>query len=91
MTPIVLTNCAIKPMSWPTKIKPAKPLSNPLNVDRYPDTAAALRDFQGLSGLFLDRQARAEVAEMIEKNGLSRRFVVELAAEVERERSAAAL
>lgn len=75
----------------PTRVKPARPLENPLDVDRYPDTSAGVREFQALAGIFLDRQARAEVAALIEQNGRSRRFVAELAAEVERERSAAAL
>lgn len=48
----------------------------------YPTINEALRDFQGLCGFLLDSVRRKEVAELIEQNGLSRRFVSELAGEV---------
>lgn len=73
----------------PTRVKETRALENPLDTDRYPGVAAALREFQALAGFVLDREARAEVAALLAENGLSRRFVAELAAEVERERAEA--
>lgn len=80
-----------KVVKMPTRVKETRTLESPLDVDRYADMRMALLDFQGQTGIVLDRQSRAEVAALIEQNKLSRRFVAELAAEVERERSAAAL
>ncbi|HEX9080257.1 MAG TPA: hypothetical protein VF795_11760 [Desulfuromonadaceae bacterium] len=61
-------------------------IDNPLNLDTYPSLAAAVWDFQQLA--FLTRkddfpaELREEVSALIAANGLSRRFVAGLAAEV---------
>ncbi|WP_027390882.1 DDE-type integrase/transposase/recombinase [Chrysiogenes arsenatis] len=75
----------------PTRTKEVRALENPLNVDVYPDVAAALRDLQAMSGLILTGASRAEVARLIEEAGCSRRFVAELAADIEHERVREAL
>lgn len=80
-----------KVVKIPTRTKEVLQLANPLNVDRYPDVTAAIRELQGLVGFFFAGEDRAAVARLIEDNGLSRRFVAELAGEIEQERMVAAL
>ena len=74
-----------------TRVKEVKQIVSPLDVDRYPDIDAALRDLQGLVGFFFTGDDRAAVAALIEENGQSRRFVAGLAAEIEQERMRVAL
>lgn len=70
-------------------------IENPLDVDRYPDIKSAIWEFQQLTGLVrpdeFDNTMRETVAALIEENGLSRRFVAGLAAEVQTEQMRAAL
>lgn len=75
-----------KIIKLPTRIKETRRLENPLNVDAYPSLAAALRDFQTLCGFVLDQEGREAVSALITENGLSRRFVTDLASEVQVER-----
>ncbi len=74
----------------PTRIKEVRQVENPLSMDSFQDVETALREFQGLCGFFMDKEMRVEVKGLIEENGLSRRFVSELALEIlmEQERSA---
>jgi len=67
----------------PTRVRELKNFADPLSVDSYPDVETALREFQGLCGFFLDKEMRAEVQGLIEEKKLSRRFVAELALEVQ--------
>jgi len=76
-----------KVVKMPTRVKETIKLANPLNVDAYPDMQSAIGEFQAMCGLVLDSDERPVVAALIEENGLSRRFVASLAAEVEHERN----
>lgn len=78
-----------KVVKIPTRVKEVRTLDNPLDVDRYASLNEALRDFQSLVGFFLDSEMRKEVSKLIEENGLSRRYVVGLAANVQLARAAA--
>lgn len=76
-----------KVVKMPTRVKETLQLHNPLDIDRFPDVGNAIKEFQTLCGFVLDQHERQAVAEMIQENGLSRRFVASLAAEVEHERN----
>jgi len=71
----------------PTRIKETRQIENPLDADRLPSLDAALREFQSLTGFILSPDDRTEVATLIEKNGLSRKFVVNLAMQVQTEQN----
>jgi len=83
--PVEISRNVIK---MPTRTRETLQLVNPLDVDRYPDVATAIRELQGQVGFFFLGDDRAAVARLIEDNGLSRRFVTELAGEIEQERIA---
>lgn len=51
--------------------------------EAFPDTASALREFQDLTGIFLDKEDRKWFTTHVEQNGLSRRFVEDLIVEME--------
>ncbi|BCS54519.1 hypothetical protein [Geobacter sp. SVR] len=51
-------------------------------AETYADINTALRELQGMVGFFLMDPERKEVATLIKENGLSRKFVTELAEEV---------
>lgn len=74
-----------KVIKMPTRTKETLELKNPLNIDSYHTIDEALREFQALCGLFLSKDLRAGVAELIIENGMSRRFVAELAGEIQTE------
>lgn len=74
-------------IKMPTRVKETLQLQNPLNVDAFSDVQTAIREFQTLCGFILDSEERTAVTAMINENGLSRRFVASLAAEVEHERN----
>jgi hypothetical protein len=74
-------------IKMPTRVKETLQLQNPLNIDSFPDTQTAIKEFQALCGFILDQDEREAVTGMITENGLSRRFVASLAAEVEHERN----
>ena len=78
-----------KVVKMPTRVKEVRELHNPLDVNRYPSLQAALQAFQDLCGFFLDAETRAAVGQMIRDNGLSKRYVAGLAAEVMTEQTAA--
>jgi hypothetical protein len=75
-----------KVTKFPTRVKEVRKLENPLNVDAYPNLRAALWDFQVQTGLTrpedFDAETRKAVSALIEENGLSRRYVAGLAADV---------
>lgn len=75
----------------PTRVKEVKQIANPLDVDHYPDIKTAIGEFQALCGFILDNEMRVAVKALIEENGLSRRYVAGLAAEVQTEQLRAAL
>jgi len=77
-----------KVVKMATKVKEVRKIDNPLDLDTYPDDDTAIRDFQSLVGFFLVGEERAQVAAIISENGLSRRFVAELAGEVQLARAA---
>ncbi|MFZ2948070.1 MAG: hypothetical protein WA003_01175, partial [Desulfuromonadaceae bacterium] len=74
-----------KVVKFPTRIKEVRQIVNPLNTDNFNSIDEALREFQGMCGFFLAKDLRAEVAELIKDNGLSKRFVAELAGEIQAE------
>jgi transposase len=74
-----------KVLKMPTRVKETLQLVNPLNLDSYHTIDQALQEFQTLCGFFLGRDMRAEVAELIVENGMSKRFVAELAGEIQAE------
>jgi hypothetical protein len=80
-----------KVVKIPTRVKEVIQLENPLDVDRFPDVQTALREFQALCGFILPQGDREAVAELIKENGLSKRFVAGLAAEVQTEQVRVAL
>jgi len=75
----------------PTRVKEVKPLQNPLDLDSYCSLKEALADFQCLSGVILEEGNSEEVAALIRENGLSRRYVIGLAAEVQAEQASVAI
>lgn len=70
---------------FPTKIKETRPLENPLDMDRMQSLEAALREFQTVCGFILPREDRETVSSLIIENGLSRKYVVNLALEIQAE------
>ncbi|HOG08869.1 MAG: hypothetical protein WCY54_08415 [Syntrophales bacterium] len=76
---------------FPTRIKEVKTIENPLSLNTYPDVETALGEFQTLCGFMLDRDSRDQVRALIVENGLSKRFVVDLAMEIQAEQARAAL
>ena len=74
-----------KVIKMATRVKETRQIDNPLNIDSYNSIDEALHEFQGLCGFFLDKTSRAEVAALIRENGMSRRFVADLAGEIQAE------
>lgn len=74
---------------FPTKIKETREIQNPLAVNVYLSVDEAMRDFAAICGFKIDKKNREAIRDLIIKNGLSRRFVTDLAleAQVENERS----
>lgn len=70
-------------VKMPTRVAALRVLVNPLNTDTYHTIAEALADFQGQAGLFLNKENREGVSTLIVENGLSRKFVRDLASEVQ--------
>jgi hypothetical protein len=70
----------------PTRVKAARQMDDPLAVDSYASLGEAMRDFQKLCGFVLDKESREGVGALITDNRLSRRFVADLAGEVQVER-----
>lgn len=71
----------------PTRIKETRQIENPLDIDRLPSMDVALREFQSLTGFILSQVERDTVSALIEENGLSRNFVVNLAMEIQTEQN----
>ena len=80
-----------KILTMPTRIKEVRKIENPLNLDSYNTIDEALREFQALCGFFLSKDLRGEVAALITNNGLSKRFVAELAEEIQAEQMQVAM
>jgi len=70
---------------FPTRIKETRQLENPLDTDRLPSMEAALREFQTVCGFVLSADDRVAVSDLINQNGLSRKYVVDLALEIQAE------
>ena len=70
-------------VKMPTRHAAPRALVNPLATDTYHTIAEALADFQGQAGLFLNKENREAVTAMIAEHGLSRKFVRDLASEVQ--------
>lgn len=90
MTNTLYTEAKARPANvrtFPTRIKEVVQVDSPLNVDSYPDVETAIGEFQALCGFILDREMRGEVKGLIVGNGLSRRFVSELALEIQMEQA----
>lgn len=58
-------------------------LQNPLDLDTYHDINEAMRDLQALTGSVFMGAERNELMSYIRENGMSRRFVAELAGELQ--------
>jgi len=71
-----------KVTKMPTRVKEVRQIENPLDLDTYPSIAAAMKDFHALVGFFPEGDDYEVVTALIVESGLSRRFVVGLAAEV---------
>lgn len=74
-----------KIVKMPTRVKEVRQLHNPLNIDRYNTIDEALAELQSLVGFFFAGPERSMVAELIQENGMSRRYVAELAGEIQAE------
>jgi len=59
------------------------------STEVYPSVSEALSEFQCMCGFFLRGEQRKEVADLIKNNGLSRKFVKDLAVEIATEQLAA--
>ena len=57
-------------------------ISKQSTSDAYPDINSALYDFQVMCGFLLDLELKNKVTALIKENGLSRRFVRDLATPV---------
>lgn len=66
-------------LKMPTRVKETLELQNPLDLDRYHDINEAMRDLQTLSGSVFMGSERNDLMTYIRENGMSRRFVAELA------------
>lgn len=80
-----------KVRQMPTKIKEVKTIENLLDLDTYRSMQEAIAEFQTLTGIILAWGEREEVAALIKGNGLSKRYVVGLAAEVLAEQGSVAM
>ena len=67
-------------VSMPVRTAPAEPLENRLSVDSHPDLASAMRAFADLCPWPLSAGQRQQVVAHLERQGLSRRAVTDLAA-----------
>jgi len=76
---------------FPTRIKEVKSLENPLSIDAYPNVETALRAFQALCGFAPDADTREQIRELVIENSLSKRYVIDLAMEVQAEQNRVAL
>lgn len=76
-----------KVLKIPTRVKEVRHIDNPLNIDSYNSIDDAWQDFCAVTGkYYLDEpEFRAAVKALIEENNLSRRFVAELAGDIQAE------
>lgn len=84
--PAQVTQGPRKAIKMTTRVKEVRTITSPLDVDRYPNLQAALWDFQCQACLTkpgdFPAGLRETVSELILEKGLSKRFVMGLAAEV---------
>ncbi len=75
--------------TFPTLVKEKRQVEDILDVNTYRSVEDAIKDFSGISGIFMDDETRSLVKEEIINHGLNKTFVKELALEVraENERS----
>lgn len=64
---------------FPTRVKEVRTIENPLAVDAYTNVDEALSDFIGLIGFVPEEEDREAAKSLFLENGLSRRFVTDLA------------
>lgn len=69
-------------VQMPTRVKETAVISDPLDVDSYPSIELAMQDFISISGVVPNRENREAIQGEIIKEGLSRRFVIDLASDV---------
>ncbi len=73
-------------VSMPTPVRETAKLPDHLDTDTYPSMAVAMQDFMSLSGVvLLEKENREAIQALISENGLSRKFVTNLAYEVQEE------
>jgi transposase InsO family protein len=71
-----------KIISMPTKVKEAREVADPFEVDRYASLKEAMSEFMEIVGAFVPPDQRKEVEELIQQNQLSKAFVTDLALEI---------
>lgn len=70
----------------PPRVKETRKVNDPLDVDTYSSITEAVSDFITISGIFLlDQENREAIKGMIKEKGMSRKYVRELALEVQAE------
>jgi len=69
----------------PTRIKETPIIDDPLETNTYPSMEAAMQDFIVTSDLKLKKEDRKILEQLFIENGLSRRFVIDLAFNAQRE------
>ncbi|BBO84511.1 hypothetical protein DSCO28_50770 [Desulfosarcina ovata subsp. sediminis] len=70
---------------FPTRVRPAPAIDNPLSVNTYPSLSHAMKDFVAISGIVPDAETREALSGLIIENGLAKAFVRELALGVQAE------
>ncbi len=83
--PETVVDATRKVIKIPTRVKETLELQNPLDLDTYHDINQAIRDLQTLTGSVFMGTERNELMTYIRENGMSRRFVAELAGEIQAE------
>ncbi len=71
---------------FPTHVKKIREVENPLAVDAYSSVDEAIKGFISICGVRLNKENREAIKNLIIEHGLSRRFVTDLALQVESER-----
>lgn len=70
---------------FPTRTKETRKMDNPLDVESYASVDAAMQEFTVICGLKLNPENREEIKSLIIENSLDRRFVKDLALDIQAE------
>jgi hypothetical protein len=66
-------------VQMPTRVKETVALEDPLEINTYPSMALAMEGFISIYGYAPNKENREVIQDLILENGLSRRFVTDLA------------